>query len=82
MAHSVSPKVVRLLSEGRVMPAGSAAAFTVAGDHGEYVAVIFDDGRGLCSCPAHGECSHLSASRLVNDAMVDGVAATVARMAA
>lgn len=76
--HTASPKVVRLLSEGRVMPVGAAAAYTVRGDHGTYDVVIADT-FAMCSCLAHGPCSHIAASRLIQDALVDGVAATVAK---
>ena len=80
MAHTASPKVVRLLSEGRVLPAGTAAHYRARGDHGEYD-ICIGDGFAMCSCPAHGTCSHISAARLIQDALVDGVAATVAKAA-
>ncbi len=74
-------KAVRLLASGAITPAGAAAVFTVRGDHDTYTTVV-GDGFGLCTCPHPGECSHLAAARLLNDAMVDGLAATVARCAA
>lgn len=73
-------KVVRLLAQGRVQPRGAAAIYRVRGDHGGYDVVIGET-FAFCSCPAHGECSHIVASQLVQDAMVDGVAETVARYA-
>lgn len=78
---TASPKAIRLLAGGRVQPAGAAAAFTVRGDHGDYVAVICPDGTTFCSCPAHGRCSHIASAALLQDAMVDGVAATARRYA-
>ncbi len=74
-------KVTRLLAETRVMPAGTATVYDIAGDHGSYVVVL---GRNieLCTCPgftrSHG-CTHLIAARLLHDALtaegVVGVAA-------
>jgi hypothetical protein len=81
MAHTASAKVVRLLSEGRVLPAGTAAHYKARGDHGEYDVVI-GDGFTFCQCRGHrerGTCSHVDTARLIQDALVDGVAATVAK---
>lgn len=72
-------KAIRLLIEGRVVPAGAAAAFTVRGDHGSYTVVICDNGVGFCSCPARGACSHIQAASLMQDARVDGVDAAMAK---
>ncbi len=81
MPSAVGSKAVRLLAEGRVQPAGAAAVYTVQGDHGWYDVVIAD-GVEFCSCPAFGACSHIRAASILQDALVDGVAATVARHAA
>lgn len=81
MSVAPSQKVIRLLAQGRVRPAGAAAIYRVQGDSGEYDVVIAG-GFEMCSCPARGACSHLTASRLIQDALVDGVAATVAKVAA
>jgi hypothetical protein len=80
MNAATSDKAVRLLAEGRVQPHGTATMYRVDGDHAVYDVAI-GDGVALCSCPARGDCSHLIASRLVYDAMVDGVAETVRRYA-
>lgn len=82
---SVSPKVITLLSEGRVSPSGTAATYLVAGDTGSH-RIVIGDGFALCTdCrafAARGTCSHLRAATLINDALVDGVAATVAKAGA
>ena len=73
-----SSKAIRLLTEGRVMPVGSAAAFRVQGDHATYDVAI-GDGFAFCSCRAHGSCSHIAAARILQDALVDGIPAAMAR---
>lgn len=78
MPAASASKAVKLLAEGRVMPAGAAAVFRVQGDHDTYDVVI-GDGFEMCSCPAHGDCSHRTAARLIQAALVDGVAAAVKR---
>lgn len=77
-------KAVRLLAEARVMPAGAAAVYRVQGDSATYTAVVCDDGTTFCQCRGHrerGTCSHVESARLIQDALVDGVAATVRRHA-
>lgn len=91
MARTATPKVRRLLAEGRVQPAGTAAIHRVIGDHGLYDVVLGDDFSyclrvtaegGRAPCPSHGGCAHIAAARLVQDALVDGIAATVNTCAA
>ncbi len=78
MTTTASAKVVRLLTEGRVMPAGTASAYDVRGDHGTY-RVIVGDGWTQCPCPAHRElCSHAESALLLHWARVDGVEVAVA----
>ena len=82
MSASPSAKALRLLSEGRVDPAGIAAVYEVHGDSATY-RVVVGDGWVQCPCDAWREmCSHAQAAVLLHAARVDGVAATVAKVAA
>lgn len=66
-----SGKVVRLLADARVMPAGTAAVYRVKGDHGEYITVLGED-ITFCSCAANRElCSHVQAAELLHGALED-----------
>lgn len=56
-------KPARLLADGAVRPVnGPAWVFTVRGDHGDYVTVVTPT-VFVCSCPAVGECAHITAAR-------------------
>ncbi len=71
MARTASTKVRTLLAEARVMPAGTAAVYEVAGDNATY-RVIVGDGWTQCPCPANREaCSHAIAAGHLHDALVD-----------
>ncbi len=75
-APVVSAKARRLLAQQRVMPAGTATAYDVAGDHGGY-RVFLGDGWRFCPCPAHRElCSHVEAALILHAALcAEGLAA-------
>ena len=74
MTITATAKVRRLLAEQRVMPAGPATAYRVRGDHATYIVAISDT-FDSCTCPAHGDCSHRQATRILHAALSDaGVA--------
>jgi hypothetical protein len=68
MTPATAAKVTRLLAEQRVTPRGCAAVYRVKGDTGTYRVILGDDFQS-CSCPAHGTCTHLTAARLLHDAI-------------
>ncbi len=77
MAVAASLKARRMLAEQRVMPAGTAAAYNVEGDHGSY-RVLLGAGWTSCSCPALRElCSHVESALILHAALVaEGLAAS------
>jgi uncharacterized Zn finger protein len=68
MTSATAVKVSRLLSEKRVTPRGAASVYDVRGDTGTHRVILGDD-FSSCTCPAHGTCSHLTAARLLHDAI-------------
>ena len=64
MAESTHEKALRLIDTGGVtLTFQNAAAVNadVSGDHGEYIVLVTQPDRAVCSCPATGDCSHILA---------------------
>jgi uncharacterized Zn finger protein len=70
MTAATASKVSRLLAEKRVTPRGAASVYDIQGDSGRYRVVLGED-FSSCTCPAHGTCSHMTAARLLHDAIDD-----------
>lgn len=71
---TASAKALRLLSEARVDPIGTAAVYEVVGDTDTY-RVVVGDGWVQCPCRAAREmCSHAESSLLLHNAIVDRIA--------
>jgi hypothetical protein len=70
MTAALAAKVGRLLAEKRLLPVGAAAVYRVAGDTADYSVFVHAD-YSHCTCPANGDCSHLRAAVLLNDAIAD-----------
>lgn len=68
MTPATASKVGRLLAEKRVMPRGAASVYDIQGDNDTYRVVLGED-FSSCTCPAYGTCSHMTAARLLHDAL-------------
>lgn len=65
MSKAVIEKAQRLLATGCVTEAhGVSRVFPVAGDHGTYAVLFFEDGTVTCTCPATSTCAHIAAALL------------------
>ncbi len=64
MIESTHEKALRLINDDRVRITfrnNAAVNADVTGDHGEYLVLITQPERAVCSCPATPECSHILA---------------------
>ena len=64
MAESTHEKALRLIDTGGVpitLQNDPAVKDDVTGDHGEYLVLVTQPDRAVCSCPATGDCSHILA---------------------
>ena len=62
--ESTHEKALRLINVGKVaITFQNAAAVNadVSGDHGEYLVLITQPERAVCTCPATSDCSHILA---------------------
>ncbi len=64
MTESTHEKALRLIESGKVnftFRNNSAVNADVSGDHGDYLVLITQPERAVCSCPAAYDCSHILA---------------------
>ena len=64
MSESTHEKALRLINDGSVsITFQNAAAVNadVTGDHGDYLVLVTQPDRAVCSCPATSDCSHILA---------------------
>lgn len=61
---SIHDKGVRLADAGAVHRIEGAETYYVDGDHGSYLVTIWGQ-HSHCTCPATGDCSHISAASLI-----------------
>lgn len=58
----VSPKALKLLAEGRIVPAADPVQeFVVDGEHGRY-RVFVGPHTQVCTCPSRVRCSHIESA--------------------
>ncbi len=63
-AESTHEKALRLINDDKVRITfrnNSAVNADVSGDHGDYLVLVTQPDRAVCSCPATSECSHILA---------------------
>lgn len=60
MTAATLAKAERLLDDQRVSSPIGGLVFQVQGDHDTYVVTLAEDVQ-ICTCPTHGECSHVRA---------------------
>ena len=62
--ESTHEKALRLINDDKVTITfrnNSAVNADVTGDHGEYLVLVTQPERAVCSCPATSDCSHILA---------------------